>query len=349
MRVVRSAEDFNGGQREPLFPQVSVAAIVPCRNEEAAVGDVVRGLLEAVPGIEVYVYDNASSDDTVAVARAAGANVRCEPRPGKGNVVRRAFADIDADVYLMIDGDDTYDVSAAPKMIRTLLEGPYDHVLGTRLPETAESAYRPGHRLGNQVINHVVAWLFGEHMTDMLSGYRVMSRRFVKSFPASSYGFEIETELTVRCLTLRVPCAVVQVGFRDRPEGSESKLNTFRDGFRIMSTVLRLFRYERPGRFYPAIVQLGLLMIGAPWVASLLLPFEFPGFLGVAALVALCLVVTVSMINDAHTRARHDSAHLIYMQHPAPLHLEANPIGKLVARALPIDALDEEPADSVIS
>ncbi|TCJ30892.1 glycosyltransferase [Nocardioides jejuensis] len=323
---------------EPLFPNVSIAAIVPCYNEEAAVADVVRGLQQAVPGIEVYVYDNNSSDRTAEVARAAGAHVRSESHPGKGNVVRRAFADIDADVYLMIDGDDTYDAAAAPALIGTLLEGPYDHVLGIRAPESATEAYRHGHQFGNRIINAAVARLFGEHVTDMLSGYRVMSRRFVKSFPASSRGFEIETELTVHCLTLRVPCASVPVGFRDRHEGSESKLNTFRDGFRILSTILRLFRYERPARFYGALGLLGFLVIGVPALLEEVLPgLPLPHFSAFLVVALFCLMVTISMIDDTQARARHDNAHLVYMQQPAPYCLEAS--------AVTIDRDDDAPDD----
>lgn len=339
MRVLHRFELVEGSPSEPLFPQVSIAAIVPCYNEEAAVGDVVRGLLDAVPGIEVYVYDNNSSDRTSEVARAAGAHVRREGHAGKGNVVRRAFADIDADVYLMVDGDDTYDAAAAPVLIGTLLEGPYDHVLGVRSPEDATEAYRHGHQFGNRIINEAVARLFGEHVTDMLSGYRVMSRRFVKSFPASSRGFEIETELTVHCLTLRVPGASVPVGFRDRHEGSESKLNTFRDGFRILSTILRLFRYERPVPFYAALSVLGLLAMGTCWAASHVVPgITAPHVSGLLAVAFVGLVVAISMVDDTHARARHDNAHLVYMQHPAPVCLEPAP----VTVDLAADAPDEQ-------
>ena len=198
-----------------------IAAIVPCHNEEAAIAQVVGDLRAAIPAIDVYVYDNASTDQTVEVARAAGAIIRHEYTKGKGNVVRRAFADIDADIYVLIDGDDTYATRDLPKMVETLRAGPYDHVLGVR-NETAEGAYRPGHALGNKGFNWLVGGVFKTPVSDMLSGYRVFSRRFVKSFPALSREFEIETELTVHAMSLRVPQVEVPVGFKDRPAGTTS-------------------------------------------------------------------------------------------------------------------------------
>ena len=226
-----------------------VAAIVPCHNEAGAVAKVVKDLHEHVPGIEVYVYDNCSTDSTADEAREAGAIVRHELLKGKGNVVRRAFADIDADVYLMVDGDDTYDAASAPELIRTLIEGRFDHVLGVREQvEPGSSAYRPNHELGNRVLNSVVRVAFGSNVGDMLSGYRAFSRRFVKSFPAISREFEIETELTVHTLSLRTPTMSVPVGFRERAAGTESKLRTYRDGTRILALILNLVRHERPDR-----------------------------------------------------------------------------------------------------
>ncbi len=241
------------------FPGYRIAAIVPCHNEEAAIGKVVADLVAAVPDMDVYVYDNCSTDRTVEVARRAGAIVRSEQLKGKGNVVRRAFADIDADVYLLIDGDDTYDAAAAPDMISALLAGPYDHVLGIREPEATatEEVYRGGHERGNRILNKVVARIFGTNAGDMLSGYRVFSRRFVKSFPAMSREFEIETELTVHCLALRVPATSMPVGFRDRAQGSESKLRTYHDGFRILRLIMNLTRHERPIAFYGLLAASG--------------------------------------------------------------------------------------------
>ena len=231
--------------------KLRIAAIVPCHNEEAAVGKVVEDLLAAVPTMDVYVYDNRSTDATSERAREAGAIVRVEDVKGKGNVVRRAFGDLEADVYLLIDGDDTYDARASTSMIQALLTGPYDHVLGVREPVIgSSSAYRPGHERGNRVLNGIVGWAFGTNVGDMLSGYRVFSRRFVKSFPALSREFEIETELTVHSLALRVPQTSMRVGFKDRPPGSESKLRTYRDGSRIVRLILNLVRHERPVAFY---------------------------------------------------------------------------------------------------
>ena len=222
-----------------------VAVIVPCHNEELTVGTVVADLRASVPHADIYVYDNNSTDLTSKVAAEAGAIVRTESRKGKGNVVRRAFADIDADVYLMIDGDDTYDASAAPLLIKTLVSGPLDHVVGVRV-DTNEDGYRPGHELGNRIFNRMTSALFGEPVTDMFSGYRAFSRRYVKSFPANSEEFEIETELTIHAAALRVPQAEVPIGFKDRPEGSESKLRTFRDGFKILYLLGHLLLHERP-------------------------------------------------------------------------------------------------------
>ncbi|MGO1539273.1 MAG: glycosyltransferase family 2 protein [Leucobacter sp.] len=240
--------------------RVSIAAIVPCFNEEAEVAAVVHGLHDAVPGIDVYVYDNASTDRTAEVAQAAGAIVRFEERKGKGNVVRRAFADVDADIYLLIDGDNTYGTAAAPEMIRTLTEGGYDHILGCRVDTPGQSAYRPGHAQGNRVFNWLVSFLFGERVTDMLSGYRVFSRRFVKSFPSLSREFEIETELTVHSMGLRVPQREMSVGFQDRSAGSASKLRTIPDGARILWLILRLFMHERPLAFFGVFSAVAILV-----------------------------------------------------------------------------------------
>lgn len=248
-----------------------IAAIVPCHNEAIAIGKVVDDLRAAVPDMAIYVYDNNSTDGTDKVARDAGAIVRYESNKGKGNVVRRAFADVEADIYVMIDGDDTYDASAVPMMVKTLLDGPYDQVLGVR-KEVTDSAYRPGHSAGNRMFNLVVANIFGVAVSDMLSGYRVFSRRFVKSFPAVSREFETETELTVHAANLRVPQTEFEVGFQDRPEGAESKLRTYRDGWKILTLILHLTRVERPVLFHSVIAGvLGVvgLILGLPVI------FEF--------------------------------------------------------------------------
>lgn len=297
----------------------TIAAIVPCYNEALSIAKVVADLKAAVDGITVYVYDNASTDDTAAVALAAGAVVRHEYTKGKGNVLRRAFADVDADIYVLIDGDDTYDAFAAPAMIETLISGPYDHILGVRKEDTS-TAYRPGHSFGNKAFNGVVSFLFQRRVNDMLSGFRIFSRRFVKSFPAVSREFEIESELTVHSLSLRIPQTEVEVGFRDRPEGSESKLNTVRDGTRILGVVINLVRHERPILFHgvlAAILAIAALVLGIPVIATFFatgLVGQFPtAFL--AASLGILAVVTwlIGFVLDSIKRARHEFARLRYL------------------------------------
>lgn len=302
-----------------------IVAIVPCYNEEAAVAKVVTDLLAAVPEITVYVYDNNSSDRTAEVAAAAGAIVRTELRKGKGNVVRRAFADLDADVYLLIDGDDTYDAAAAPEMIATLLSGPYDHVLGVRTEETDSSAYRPGHAAGNKAFNRLVSGLFGEPVSDMLSGYRVFSRRFVKSFPALSREFEIETELTVHAVNLRIPQVEVPVGFRDRPAGSESKLRTYHDGFRILRLIGELLQYERPLAFFGAIGALLALIaiaLGIPIIWTFAHTHQVPrlptAVLASSLMIVAMLSFVVGLVLNGVLHARQEAARLQYLRWPAP-------------------------------
>ena len=298
-----------------------IAALVPCYNEEMAIARVVHDLKAVVPSIQVYVYDNNSTDTTVERAVAAGAIVRTESVKGKGNVIRRAFADVEADIYVMIDGDDTYDLEDLPKMLRTLIEGPYDHVLGVR-KETTETAYRAGHSFGNRMFNKLTSMLFGSPVTDMLSGYRVFSRRMVKSFPALSREFEIETELTVHYLSLRLPYAEVPVGFKDRAEGSESKLHTFRDGFKILSLILQLLRHERPVAFHGLIgvilVFVGLLL-GIPviseYFATGLVP-RLPTAVLAAGLVGLGVMGwLIGVVLSGITRTRHELARLNYLSH----------------------------------
>lgn len=306
------------------FRDLRIAAIVPCHNEETAVAKVVADLRLALPTADIYVYDNSSTDRTAEVAAAAGAIVRTELRKGKGNVVRRAFADIEADVYLMIDGDDTYDASAAPMLIRTLLENQLDHVVGVRL-ERSDTAYRPGHAVGNKLLTGVVRSLFGNTFTDMLSGYRVFSRRYVKSFPALAQEFEIETELTIHSLQVRIPAAEVGIGFEDRAEGSESKLRTYRDGWRILRWIARVSRHERPVLFHGAIAGLLLvlsLVLAAPVIAEFtrtgLVP-RFPTAILAAAIVTIAvLVLAVGYILDSIRHSREENARLAYLQLPLP-------------------------------
>lgn len=227
-----------------------VAVLVPCYNEAPTVARVVADFKAAVPGCTVYVYDNRSSDGTGDIARAAGAVVRREERPGKGGVMRRMFAEIDADIYVVADGDATYDATRAPEMIERLVRDDLDVVTGIRDHEERDAAYRHGHQFGNRMFNWLLGVLFGERPKDMFSGYRVLSRRFVKSFPAEAKGFEIETELTVHALELRVPTAEIVTRYFERPEGSTSKLSTYKDGLRILYTMARLFRDVRPLPFF---------------------------------------------------------------------------------------------------
>lgn len=307
--------------------QYTIAAIVPCYNEETAIEQVIRDLKSAVPGMQIYVYDNNSSDRTAEIAAAAGAIVRHEHRQGKGNVVRRAFADVEADVYVLIDGDDTYDTRALPEMISALMSGPYDHVLGCRIDDPSNSAYRPGHAQGNLMFNRIVGALFQDHVTDMLSGYRVFSRRFVKSFPALSRGFEIETELTVHSMALQVPQHEVQVGFKDRPHGSESKLNTFRDGIRILWLIAKLFTHERPFTFYGIISLLAIIasvLFGVPVIVEFAqtgLVTRLPTAVLAAALATISFIaLAVGAIHSGVLKSRREMMRLLYLQHPAPTH-----------------------------
>jgi glycosyltransferase involved in cell wall biosynthesis len=275
--------------------------------------------------MKIFVYDNNSTDRTAEIAKQAGAIVRFEGQKGKGNVVRRAFADIDAEVYLLIDGDDTYDASAAGDLIGTLVDGHLDHVLGVRRPsESDASAYRPGHAMGNRLFNRLVGWLFAEPVSDMLSGYRVFSRRFVKSFPALSREFEIETELTVHSMSMRVPQTEFEVGFKDRPAGSESKLRTYHDGFRILKLIVELFRYEHPFLFYSIFAALFFavgIVLGTPviveFAATGLVP-RFPTAILASSFVVLAfLALTVGLVLDGVLRSRREAMRLDYLRLPA--------------------------------
>jgi glycosyltransferase involved in cell wall biosynthesis len=306
------------------FDFVRIAAIVPCHDEEQAVGRVVRDLKAALPQVDVYVYDNDSTDGTAAAAAAAGAHVRREPLRGKGHVIRRAMADLDADIFLMIDGDDTYDASAAPDMVRTLLEGPYDQVTGVRVARM-DVAYRAGHELGNRMFNKVVSVIFRHPVTDMLSGYRVFSRRFVKSFPAISRAFEIETELTVHAINTRVPQAEVPVAFKDRPDGSASKLRTYHDGLRILRMITQLLHHERPLALYStfsALIVMVAVGISVPVVteyANTGLVGRFPTAILSASLVILAFIIlVVGIVLDGLRKVRHETTRIAYMATPPP-------------------------------
>lgn len=301
-----------------------IAAIVPCYNEEGAIAKVVADLHAAVPQMDIYVYDNSSTDRTAEVAAAAGAIVRREERKGKGNVVRRAFADVEADVYCMIDGDDTYEAAALPAMIEELLAGPYDHVLGVRQDDTENTHYRPGHEAGNKAFNRLTSKVFGTQVSDMLSGYRVFSRRFVKSFPAMSQAFEIETELTVHAATLRVPQKEYPVAFSDRAAGTESKLNTFSDGFRILGLIARLVSEERPVLFHSVLACLTWLLaiiFGAPVLSHYLADGDVPRFPTLILVIGLLTVgflwMMLGLILAGQRRNRSIEARLRYLALPS--------------------------------
>ena len=301
-----------------------IAVILPCYNEEAAIGQTIAGFREALPGAAIYVYDNNSRDRTVELARAAGATVRTERQQGKGHVVRRMFADVDADIYVMADGDLTYDPKAAPEMVRRLVAEQLDMVVGTRLHEVAD-AYRGGHVIGNRLFTALLAGLFGRSFTDIFSGYRVFSRRFVKSFPVLSAGFEIETEMSVHALELRMPVDEVETAYGARPEGSASKLNTYRDGWRILKTIAVLYRIERPVLFYGSLG--GLLMLAAvilaiPLVLTYLDTGLVPRFPTAILVTGMTIVAVLSffagLILDTVTRGRREMRRLAYLAYPAP-------------------------------
>ena len=233
-----------------LNPKKKIAVLIPCYNEEKTIGSVIESFVNHIPESIVYAYDNASTDSTGEVAKNAGAIVRIEPNKGKGNVVRRMFADIEADIYIIVDGDDTYESSQCPKMINQLIDDNLDMIVATRKANNSDSAYRWGHVFGNWMLTNSVALIFGHGFTDMLSGYRVMSRRFVKSFPVMSKGFEIETEMTIHALQVGASYKEVETVYDARPEGSESKLSTFKDGFKILWMILILFKEEKPFQFF---------------------------------------------------------------------------------------------------
>jgi glycosyltransferase involved in cell wall biosynthesis len=296
-----------------------IAVLVPCFNEEAAVATVVRDFRKALPGAEIFVYDNNSMDRTIEVAREAGAEVRSERRQGKGHVVRRMFADVDADVYVLVDGDATYDAASAPRMIDALISERLDMVVGLRVDQV-QAAYRPGHRTGNLMLTGFLSTVFGEAFKDILSGYRVFSRRFVKSFPVLSDGFEIETELTVHALELSLPVAEIETPYYARPEGSFSKLNTWRDGFRILGTILRLYRSEKPLRFFTAIgILLMLLSIAlaipviVTYLAEGMVPRLPTAVLSMGLMILAVLSVSSGLVLDTVTRGRREMKLLAYL------------------------------------
>ncbi|MEY9883126.1 glycosyltransferase family 2 protein [Bradyrhizobium sp. USDA 329] len=303
--------------------QLRIAVLVPCYNEEAAVATVVADFRKALPSAEIYVYDNNSRDRTAAVAREAGAIVRSERRQGKGHVVRRMFADVEADVYVLVDGDATYDAPSAPGMIDRLLDDHLDMVVGLRVDQV-QAAYRLGHRTGNRMLTGFLSSTFGHAFKDILSGYRVFSRRFVKSFPVLSDGFEIETELAVYALELSLPVAEVETPYYARPEGSLSKLNTWRDGFRILGTMLKLYRSERPLRFFTVIgilLALVSIILAIPIVITFfetgLVPRLPTAVLSMGLMIMALLSASSGLVLDTVTRGRREMKMLAYLSQPS--------------------------------
>jgi glycosyltransferase involved in cell wall biosynthesis len=301
-----------------------IAVILPCYNEEAAIAETIAGFRAALPDATIYVYDNNSRDRTVELARAAGAVVRTERQQGKGHVVRRMFADVDADVYVMADGDLTYDPKAAPEMVRLLVDEDLDMVVGTRQHE-AKEAYRGGHVIGNRLFTRLLAGLFGRSFTDIFSGYRVFSRRFVKSFPVLSEGFEIETEMSVHALELRMPVGEIETAYGARPEGSASKLSTYRDGWRILKTIGTLYRVERPVLFYGglgALLLVAAVILAVPLVLTYLDTGLVPRFPTAVLVTGMVVIAVLSffagLILDTVTRGRREMRRLAYLTHPAP-------------------------------
>ncbi|MGF1549484.1 MAG: glycosyltransferase family 2 protein [Sphingomonadaceae bacterium] len=305
---------------------------MPCYNEEAAVARTVAGFAAALPGADIYVYDNDSGDRTAEVAAAAGAIVRCERMRGKGHVIRRMFADIEADIYVIADGDATYDPRSAPPMVEMLIRDRLDMVVAVR-DSGSDGAYRPGHAIGNRLFTGLLGWLFGRSFNDVFSGYRVFSRRFVKSFPALSRGFEIETEISVHALELAMPVAELDSAYGARPEGSVSKLSTWRDGWRIFRTVAQLFRLERPVLFYGGF---GLLLAAAAIVLAVPLAITYfetglvPRLPTAVLVTGLMLLAFLSfftgLILDTVVRGRRETRRLFYLGYRAPEERAARPL-----------------------
>lgn len=313
---------MNSDFKPLLAPKVAV--VVPCYNEALTIAAIVRDFRAALPHAQVYVFDNNSTDNSGEIARAAGAIVRNVPAQGKGSVVRRMFSDIEADAYVMVDGDDTYDAGAAPQLVEKLLNEGLDMVVGSRI-STEQAAYRFGHRAGNSLLTNFVSFVFGRTFTDILSGYRIFSRRYVKSFAAHSTGFEIETELTVHALELRMPVAEVETIYKSRPDGSVSKLSTYRDGFRILLTIFRLFKSEKPLAFFSiafSLFALASIDLAIPLVVTYLetgLVPRLPTAVLCAALMLFGVVLLAcGIILDAVTKSRIEQKRFAYLA--VPLH-----------------------------
>ncbi len=301
---------------------IAVAVLLPCYNEAQAIEAVIGEFRRALPDARIFVYDNNSRDDSALIARRAGATVRAEARQGKGFVVRRMFADVEADIYVMCDADSTYEIAAAPKLIRRLIDDGLDMVVGSR-SAVSGTAYRPAHKFGNWLLSTLVRRIFGEGFRDMLSGYRVFSRRFVKSFPVMSQGFEVETELTIHALELEMPCAEVETEFRDRPAGSESKLRTISDGLRILGTIANLLRQERPFVLFggiAAVLAIAALALAYPllvdYLATGLVPRLPTAVLATGVMLLAYLSLFSGLILANVTRSRQEAKRLRYLELP---------------------------------
>jgi len=319
--------DLMRSARSPVAPAaengpIAIAVLVPCYNEEITIEKVVADFRAALPEATVYVYDNNSRDSTIEVARKAGAVVRKETRQGKGNVVRRMFADIEADVYVLVDGDDTYDAAASRMLVDQLVEERLDFINAMRV-STAKDAYRAGHRFGNWLLTGLVRQIFGRQFNDMLSGYKFLSRRFVKSFPAMSSGFETETELAVHALELRMPCIEVATAYKERPPGSVSKLRTYSDGAHIMMLIARLVKDERPLRFFGLLGLLAVVVavfLSIPLLVTYLetglVPRVPTAILSVALVIVGVLSIFAGLILDMTTKTRREMKRLNYLSLP---------------------------------
>ena len=315
---------MNESQGTDLSKQ-RIAVLFPCYNEEATIADCVASFRAALPQASIYVYDNNSKDATRQRAQAAGAIVRNEPQQGKGNVMRRMFADIEADIYVLADGDNTYHAPSAPKMIAMLIEENLDMVAGARVPDDSDAAYRRGHQFGNFMLTWFVSFLFGNRFADMLTGYRVFSRRFIKSFPAMAAGFETESELTIHALSLGLPVAEIATPYGARPEGSHSKLSTYKDGLRILRAIVTLFKDERPLAFFSLLagaLAIAAIVLIVPVIAYFLqtgLVPRLPTAVMSASLMVLSfLSLACGMILDTVSTGRREVKRLHYLQYKAP-------------------------------
>lgn len=306
----------------PDLQGISISLLIPAYNEEKGIGNVIASFRQALPTAQIFVYDNNSLDRTAEVAHQLGVIVRQEPRQGKGYVVRRMFADIDSDIYILVDGDNTYDPQLAPTLVELLLHNGLDMINCARVPTTA-TAYRPGHQLGNHLLSGIVRMIFGDNFKDMLSGYRVFSRRFVKSFPAMTTGFEIETELTIHALQLEMPAMELPCHFQNRLEGSESKLKTFSDGFRISKTIANLVRQEKPLALFSGVsflLSFLSLVFAYPiiqtYIETGLVPRLPTAILSSGLMLGAFLSMACGLVLDTVTRGRHETKRLAYLSIP---------------------------------